>query len=423
MHQEHNFSYFTEGSFSHLYSQDVNEAGYAFLLAYPCTASWSKYPNTKKYTIQDGNVEEKKVGYDKIRQKEPWKNMAVLGNSLPGIITDSPPPALVSYWKDHFGYKYDNLIQLPTESYCDEINQRDDFKKIITLFPYDHLAPDKHAVNPDDHYYLLSKTALADMGVHYPKYKIFKFGEVGLEDIEVRYDFPYLIKTSHGLSGEGTYIIRNEKDLEYCLSEVKLYHELKLVDAVIVSDFVKNEVQNYCVQFYVNREGEPTLIGATNQLVTSEGAHLGGLIHYDEYNMTKFHHKIAILSRFLRKHGYFGVVGVDILEDSDGQLHVIDANIRVNGSTPLCLQRHRFLEQGKAFAKYSSDYQMEGIIDEILVALKPFLDRQDLVILSSCQNTENSKITDIYGIVAGESMEEMQQIEAELDKKGLHLIG
>ncbi len=422
MTDTHDFQYFEVGSFSHLFRNEVNDAKHTFLMAYPCTASWSHFPNTKKYIIQDGNVEEKKVGYDKIRQKEPWKNLAVLGDDLSGIVTDTPPETLVMYWKEHFGHRYENIVQLHHETYCHDINKRDDLEKIITLFPYDHIAPDKHAVDPDKHYYLLSKTALADMGVHYPHYKVFDFSEVGLDDVEVRYDFPYLIKASHGLSGEGTYIIRNEKDLEYCLSELKLYLELKLVDAVVVSDFVKNEVQNYCVQFYVNKSGDPTLIGATNQLVSAEGVHLGGFIHYHPDNMTKFHHKVAVLSRFLRKHGYFGVVGVDILEDRDGQLHMIDANIRVNGSTPLCLQRPTLLALGKEVAKYSTDYQMEGSLDEVLVALRAYLDRKDFIILSVGQNRDNPKILDIYGIVAGETVEEMQRLEQELESKGLKLV-
>jgi hypothetical protein len=39
-------------------------------------------PNTKKYFIQDGSSEATKTSYDKIFQKEPWKNLAVLGNAI-----------------------------------------------------------------------------------------------------------------------------------------------------------------------------------------------------------------------------------------------------------------------------------------------------------------------------------------------------
>ena len=113
-----------------------------------------------------------------------------------------------------------------------------------------------------------------------------------------------------------------------------------------------------------------------------------------------------------------------MLEDSQGQLYAIDANFRVNGSTPLCLQRHTLLGRGKEGAKYSSDCRMDGTLESILVTLKPELDRKDLIILSALEKVKYGKIyTEIYGIVAGEDMEEMQQIEQNLHSKGLQQLG
>ena len=420
MYRETEFDYFEGNSFSDIFRKDVADSGHALLLSYPCTAQWSRYPNTETYLIQDGSSETTKVGFDKIFQKEPWKNLAILGDDLPGILMDEPPSALVSYWREHFGFNYDNRIVLPPESYCEDINSDPYVQNLITLFPFDHIASEKHAVNPVDHYDLLSKTRLADMGVHYPYYKVFDFREVGPEDVELQAAYPYLIKTSHGLAGEGTYIIRNEKSLDFCRKEVRTYLRAGQVNAVVVSDFVKNEVQNYCVQFYVDRDGHPTLLGATNQLVTAAGAHLGGLIHYRETDMSKFYHKIAVISRFVHKHGYFGVVGVDILEDADGQLHLIDANIRINGSTPLCLLRHTLLAMGREVAKYCTDYRMEGTLDEVLASLRPELDRKDLIVFSALEVQDDRPTRcEIYGVVTGENLEQLQHIEAQLSRKGL----
>ena len=75
-------------------------------------------------------------------------------------------------------------------TYLDYLNQSRKFDKIITLFPFDHLLPEKHAVNPDEHYKLLSKVSLAEMGVHYPKYHVYYLSEVSLSDVEVRIRFP-----------------------------------------------------------------------------------------------------------------------------------------------------------------------------------------------------------------------------------------
>ncbi|MDZ8079043.1 MAG: ATP-grasp domain-containing protein [Nostoc sp. DcaGUA01] len=422
MDSKYNFQYFQGNSLSDLFAEDIKDASYGFILNYPATARWAAYPNEKKYFIQDGSSEASKTSFDKICQKEPWKNLAVLGDRIPGIVIISPPKSLIGYWQEHLGFKHSNIEMMDCSTYLDDLSQSERFDKLITLFPFDRLNPEKHAIDSDTHYRLLSKATLDELGVQCPKYKTYNLHTYSLEDIELP-EFPYLIKTSHGLSGEGTYIIKTPSDLNYCLEEIRKYLKIKMLDTIIVSEFVKNEVQNYCVQFYVNKVGDITLVGTTRQLVTSEGNYLGGLIDYRNTDMSKFFEMIAAIGQYAHKQGYFGVIGFDVLEDRDGQLYTIDANFRVNGSTPLCLQCHTLLGLGKEVAKYSSDYRMEGTLDSILVALKPELDRKDLIILSALEKAKYGKIyTEIYAIASAESLEEMESIEQKLHDKGLQWL-
>ena len=422
MTQQYDFQYFQGNSFSDLFAADITDGDYAFILHYPATASWATYPNTRKYFIQDGSDESSKTSYDKISQKEPWKNLAVLGDKIAGIVVRQPRNILFDYWREHFGFRYENIEFIQRSVYLDYLNQSDRFQKILSLFPFDGLLPQKHAVNPDTHYRLLSKVSLAELGVNCPKYESYNLHEISLDDIKLPQEFPYLIKTSHGLSGEGTYIIKNSSDLRYCLLELRKYLDINLVDTIIVSDFVKDEIENYCVQFYVNKAGEVSLIGVTGQLVTPDGKYLGGLIRYEETDITKFYDLISAIANYAHKQGYFGVIGCDVLEDKNGELHAIDANFRVNGSTPLCLQRHTLLNLGKQVAKYSSDYRMDGTLDSILETLKSELERKDFLILSALEKVKYGKIyTEIYGIVSGETIEDMQDIEQKLQSKGLCL--
>lgn len=421
MNSTYDFDYFQGNSFSDLFAQDITDARYGFILNYPATASWATYPNNKKYFLQDGSSEATKASFDKICQKEPWKNIAVLGDVLPGIAIIPPPDSLVDYWQEHLGFSYTNNIEMiDCSTYLDELSQSDRFDKLIVLFPFDGLKPEKHAVDPDTHYRLLSKLTLAELGVPCPEYSSYDLHAQKLEDIPLPEQFPYLIKTSHGLSGEGTYIIENTSDLNYCLQEVRQYLDIKLVDTIVVSEFIKNVVQNYCVQFYVNKAGDITLIGTTIQHVTPEGHFLGGLIDYRQSDMSKFYEMIAAIGQYAHQQGYFGVIGFDVLETSQGELYAIDANFRVNGSTPLCLQRYTLLGLGKGVAKYFSGYHMDGTLDSILETLKPELARKDFMILSAQEKVKYGKIySEIYGIVTGETSEEMQQIEHKLGDKGL----
>ncbi|MBD3885029.1 ATP-grasp domain-containing protein [Phormidium tenue FACHB-886] len=421
MNSQPKFEFFQGNSLSDLFAQDIEGTRHALVLNYPATASWAAYPNTQRYLLQDGSSEATKTSFDKICQKEPWKNLAVLGDALPGIVIRSPQKLLMQYWQEHFGFHYAHLELMDCSTYLDELNESDRCDRAITLFPFDRLLPEKHAVNPETHYRLLSKATLSQLGVPCPSYQTYDLAQVSLDQIPLPAQFPYLIKTSHGLSGEGTYIIRSHSDLNYCLEELKKYLSIDLLQTIIVSEFVKHEVNNYCVQFYVNKQGKISLIGVTQQLVNSEGKYLGGFIDYTN-DLSQFSPMIAAVGQYAHQQGYFGVIGFDVLEDRDGQFYAIDANFRINGSTPLCLQRHQLLRLNKTVAKYSSDYRMEGTIDSILTKLKLELEQKDFLILSALEKVKYGKIyTEIYGIVTGQTLENMQQIEQQLYLKGLQL--
>ncbi|MHC5831049.1 MAG: carbamoylphosphate synthase large subunit, partial [Nostoc sp.] len=104
-------------------------------------------------------------------QKEPWKILAVLGDRIPGIVITPPPKSLLAYWQEHFGFSYSNKSMMDRLTYLDDLSHSERFDKLITLFPFDHLKREKHAVDPDTHYRLLSKVALAELGVQCPKYE------------------------------------------------------------------------------------------------------------------------------------------------------------------------------------------------------------------------------------------------------------
>lgn len=193
------FQFFQGHSLSDLFAQDVSDRDSALLLNYSATAQWAAYPNTQKYFLQDGSSESSKTSFDKICQKEPWKNLAVLGSKVTGIAINPPSNALLNYWRDYFDFQNTQLELLDCATYLDDLSQSD--RQVITLFPFDHLAPENHAVDPKTHYHLLSKATLNQLGILCPTYETVNLYQVSLEKIQFPSQFPYLIKTSHGLSG------------------------------------------------------------------------------------------------------------------------------------------------------------------------------------------------------------------------------
>jgi predicted MarR family transcription regulator len=82
------------------------------------------------------------------------------------------------------------------------------------------------------------------------------------------------------------------------------------------------------------------------------------------------------------------------------------------------------LAEDKETAKYSSDFCMDSNLDGVLHGLRQYLDRKDLTILSALErNDRGQTVCEIYGIVAGEDVEEVQHIEHKLQKLGLYHTG
>jgi hypothetical protein len=120
--------------------------------------------------------------------------------------------------------------------------------------------------------------------------------------------------------------------------------------------------------------------------------------------------------KYAHENGYFGVIGIDILEDDNDNLWVIDGNIRINGTTPLHLMRPLLTPSGIAIAKFSTEWAFQGTLDETLSNLFSEISKQRFIILSAVESKEK---TEIYGVSTGKNTKDQEQNEKQLAKKGL----
>ena len=146
-----------------------------------------------------------------------------------------------------------------------------------------------------------------------------------------KFPLPCVVKVSSSSAGDGVYI---------CY-DIMSYHKVKkslnsTKGAIIIEQFIK-ENANYGVQFGVPEDPNQSIeiIGINQQLTTSEGEFIGGIINpnntYDELSFVKEIIVSEILPQ-VRDLGWYGVGCFDVLSDDDG-FYIIDCNFRMTGMT------------------------------------------------------------------------------------------
>lgn len=96
---------------------------------------------------------------------------------------------------------------------------------------------------------------------------------------------------------------------------------------------------------------------------------LGGSITYSHQQgyQARFTDVMTKVCCFLHRYGYYGAVGIDILEDGEGKLWVVDLNVRPPGSLVLGLLRGFLEERGLDFAVFVASRRFSVSKDELCV--------------------------------------------------------
>ena len=192
---------------------------------------------------------------------------------------------------------------------------------------------------------------------------------------------PFVLKTQQTFGGSGTWIISDGQQkrqilddlsqadgaIRRVLSQVNSSNHHLQPGTIILSEFVKEPTGNYGVTFFVTETGKVIFMGASEQILASDGkAWMGSIINYKSQGALQ--EKVQLVmeqtARWLNdKHGYHGPVGIDILEepvgDADCQeeghstLQIVDLNVRVAGSMSLPLFKGHFTSRSLHFASVS----------------------------------------------------------------------
>src|SRR3989344_2382678 len=179
---------------------------------------------------------------------------------------------------------------------------------------------------------------------------------------------PCVVKVSSSSSGDGVYLCHSNKQLKAAI------HELKPVNTTIFVEQLIDAKRNYCIHFGIPFDSEKPidLIGANQQLTTSEGEFMGGII--DSATLPE---PLLPLERYLlddvlpkiRAMGWYGIGCFDVLCDANDKLYLIDCNFRITG-----MSAYHFLLSNSVLSKpiLSFGGEFVGSRKEFEKALLPY---------------------------------------------------
>lgn len=377
-----------------LYKNDIDKENVILIPYYPKTENESKYYINLQY-ISDYEL-----------HLIAMKNLFISGDFIVYLKNKSTNHLLLKYWENYLQDcpKLKNIL-----NYYNVIDM-----KYIVLFPYSHLSENQHLINPNIHYELLSKETIIYINVNQPKSFVFNVITDSIDKLNLL-SYPYVIKTTQGLGGFGTWIIKNEKDFLKAMEQIKYLNHEKL----IISEFIENVISNYCLQFYLSKNEEnDVILGITRQIIDPNSDWKGGYINYKEQNKLKEKLKniFKTVSYYLRKKMFFGIVGVDILEDINNNLYVVDLNLRINGTTPLCLIKNHFNNLNIKYSCFFGEIKFKGIKpDQLINSLKQYFDNYKIILLGITENNDNSIST--YMIISGDNLDQIYKFKNSIKNK------
>ncbi|MFA4815059.1 MAG: hypothetical protein WC924_00485 [Candidatus Gracilibacteria bacterium] len=151
-------------------------------------------------------------------------------------------------------------------------------------------------------------------------------------DSQEQLPLPCVVKVSSSSSGDGVRICRKEADIEKAKQDFK-----HLEGIIFVTELIEIE-RNFGVQFGISHDPDQAIdiINWHEQLIDKRGAFVGGVI---EQNTDQSYFKMldkVLLEEILpeiRRKGWYGIGGFDVLMTKDERFYFIDPNFRMTGMT------------------------------------------------------------------------------------------
>jgi hypothetical protein len=345
-------------SVSQLYASDSPEAW--LLTQYPSSNSDETiFQNRTKFQIHDPFPPPPR---ELLQVLGPHHLMCAWGRDVVVTSQTEPDSRLLKHWAEVLG-----------EDAVPVWKAYDPSQRFITLFPHESIAADQQVIDPAVNYRLHSKEIIESIDC--PQAKV-------LDQVTP----PCVVKLSHGYAGLGNFFIRNAFDESMMREQVAQ----QWPDAtIVVNELIENIVQDVGIQFYLRMDGSIVWLGLTQQQFNRNFRWCGGVFSALEQDEGRKRYESIVLATaaVLHKHKYFGLVGIDVVTNDQGQQFLVDVNPRLTGVTPFLMASRRLATQGATEGIYLASQKFSGTADQLYRAVADVSDGTVLV-LSACENGE-----------------------------------
>ena len=347
-------------SISQLHAADAPDAW--LLTQYPSSNSDETiFQNRSKFQIHDPFPPPPR---ELLQVLGPHHLMCAWGKGMVVTSQTQPDERLLAHWANVLG---DDLVP--------EWQPFDASQDFVTVFPHESVAAERQVVPPEVNYRLHSKEVIES--IDFSQAKV-------LDQVTPR----CVVKLSHGYAGLGNFFIHTPFDESMMREQIaQQWPDAKLV----INQLIENIVADTGIQFYLRKDGSVVWLGLTQQQFNTKLRWSGGIFSVGEQDEGRHRYEAAVLAtaNCLHSHGYFGVVGIDVLTDAEGQQFLIDVNPRLTGVTPFLMASRRFADQGRAEGIYVASQTFDGSLDELFAAAESINASRDdatVLVLSACEN-------------------------------------
>lgn len=326
------------------------------------------------------------------------------------------------YFREHFPSPGSEVVHYSGEYGYREFIASNPRYAVLTPHPYDssHIPMernylrdpglvvrlnDKGRMDELTHHLVLSENLLPDL--------------FAADDWRERWPLPFVVKITEA-SGGGDGVV-------LCDSESKLAEARERFAGrmVKVEQWIHGIRNNFNVQLRVSERGEVSFIGGSVQKI-EDGRYGGNVIDPSWEPPDPVVTVCDQAAKAAADMGWYGVCGLDIIENEEGELFLIDPNFRLNGSTPFFLLGD-YLNSRLRLPQLSTGYLCyPGTPVEFFERFKRDIHLRRLVPIGVHYEQGGDGNTRIYAaLVSDGDPEELEYLAAEFEqrslKPGIHL--